>query len=267
MAVKTPHQNHPSVGSKSSLLPRKQLSRATSAPYGGKSTTSPQSRTRNANSRELSRKSSTSSTISRMTDEDSNDSAQFVSFVKKSLHDSGIISSKEDEDVVNDAIEKTLFELSDGSANSSIHSSMLQIVDGSVTKDELDQRNPDRFQKLRELASFNDDDISLDNVNLAEEEIVEVMQRDDSNPSNSHFVGKVNGESNHSGTDSPRRREEERRDSTDTFYSLKEESEESEDEKFSDLDEISEEDVDSKKSVKSDSKSSDSISFKNALKL
>ena len=144
---------------------------------------------------------------------------------------------------------------------------MLQIVDGSVTKDELDQRNPDRFQKLRELASFNDDDISLDNVNLAEEEIVEVMQRDDSNPSNSHFVGKVNGESNHSGTDSPRRREEERRDSTDTFYSLKEESEESEDEKFSDLDEISEEDVDSKKSVKSDSKSSDSISFKNALKL
>ena len=262
MAVQTPHQNHPSVGSKSSLLPRKQLSRATSAPYGGKSTTSPQSRTRKPNSRELSRKSSTSSTISRMTDEDSNDSAQFASFVKKSLHDSGVISSKEDEDVVNDAIEKTLFELSDGSANSSLHSSMLQIVDGSVAKDELDQRNPDRFQKLRELASFNDDDISLDNVNLAEEEIVEVMQKDDS-----HFGGKVNGESNHSGTDSQRREEEESRDSTDTFYSLKEESEESEDEKFSDLDEISEEDVDSKKSVKSDSKSSDSISFKNALKL
>ena len=262
MAVKTPHQNHPSVRPKSSLLPRKQLSRATSAPYGGKSTTSPQSRTRNANSRELSRKSSTSSTISRMTDEDSNDSAQFASFVKKSLHDSGIISSKEDEDVVNDAIEKTLFELSDGSANSSLHSSMLQIVDGSVGKDELDQRNPDRFQKLRELASCNDDDISLDDVHLAEEEIVEVMQKDDS-----HYIREVNGESNHSGTDSQRRQEEERRDSTDTFYSLKEESEESEDEKFSDLDEVSEEDVDSKKSVKSDSKSSDSISFKNALKL
>ena len=202
-----------------------------------------------------------------MTDEDSNDSAQFASFVKKSLHDSGIISSKDDEDVIDDAIEKTLFELSDGSANSSLHSSMLQIVDGSMGKDELDQRNPDRFQKLRELASFNDDDICLDDVNLADEETAETTQKDDSNPSNTLFVGEVDGESKKSSPDSRRRQEEDRRDSTDTFYSLKEESEESEDEKFSDLGEISEEDIDSKKSVRSDSKSSDSISFKNALKL
>ena len=264
MAVKPSNQNHLSGASRSPLPPRKQLSRATSAPYGGKSsvhTPSPQSRHRKANSRELSRKSSTSSTVSRMTDEDSNDSVQFANFVKKSLHDSGIMSSREDEDVVNDAIEKTLYELSDGSTNSSLHSSMLQIIDGSMDKDELDQRNPDRFLKLRELASFNDD-ISLADVNMAEEDVEDGLQKVDSNQSQPG-EGEINEESNQSGSNLHSQRRESR-DSTDTFYSLKEESEE---EKFSDLDEISEEEIDSKKSAKSESKNPDSDSFRDNLNI
>ena len=270
MAVKPINPNVLSAGAKSPLSSRRQLSRATSAPYGGKSKTPtpPQHKgNRKIGSRELSRKSSTSSTmsiVSRLTDEDSNDSTEFASFVRKNLQDNGIICSKEDEEVVNDAIEKTLYEHSDASNNSSLHSSMLQIVDGSVDKEELEQRNPERFQKLRQLASYNYDDISsLDDVNMAGEEVIENMKTDYISQSRLNVEKEFQDESNQSGNSFRSVREEETRDSTDTFYSLKEESEE---EKFSDLDEVSEEEKNSKKSSNSDSKTSDSLTFENAFK-
>ena len=265
MAVKPLHQNVLTARPNSSLLPKSQVSRTTSAPYGSKSKTltpSPQQGNRKANVRDLSRKSSTSSTISRMTDEDSNDSSQFASFVKKSLHDSGIMCSKEDEEVVDDAIEKTLHEVSDGSHNSSIHSSMMQIIDGSTDKEELEQRNPERFQKLRQLASNNYDDISLDDINMAGEEVLDNIRIDDCNQLKPN-ERELNDESNTSGHGFLNVREEETRDSTDTFYSLQEESEK---EVFSDLDEVSEEEKESNKSDKSETRSNDSLSVEKAFK-
>ena len=250
----------------SSLQPKRQISRTTSAPYGSKSKTltpSPKQSNRKANVRELSRKSSTSSAISRMTDEDSNDSAEFASFVKKSLHDSGIISSKEDEEVVDDAIEKTLHEVSDGSHNSSLHSSMMQIIDGSADKEELEQRNPERFQKLRQLANNNYDDISLDDINMAGEEVFDNIEIDDNNQLKPNSLRDHNDESNTSGNSFLSVQDEETRDSTDTFYSLKEEPEK---EFFSDLDEVSEEEKDSSKSNISETKSTDSLSVEKAFK-
>ena len=265
LAVKPLNQNVLPARPNSSLPPKRQVSRTTSAPYGSKSkalTPSPQQGNRKANVRELSRKSSTSSTISRMTDEDSNDSSQFASFVKKSLHDSGIMCSKEDEEVIDDAIEKTLHEVSDGSHNSSIHSSMMQIIDGSTDKEELEQRNPERFQKLRQLASYNYDDISLDDINMADEEVLDNIKVDGYNQLKPN-ERELNDESNISGHSFLSVREEETRDSTDTFYSFQEESEK---EVFSDLDEVSEEEKDSNKSNKSETKSNDSLSVETAFK-
>ena len=241
-------------------LPQKQpLSRTASAPFGGKSR-SPKTNTRKL---ELSRKSSTSSTMSRMSDEDSNESSQFASFVKRNLHDSGVISSVEDEEVVNDAIGMVLSELSDGSANSSMHSSMIQIVDGSMDKEDMEKRNPERFQKLRALASCNDDDVSLDDVNLADESVMENLQRADSSHLKVFVEGDFNEESNQSGNSFLSMRDEDTKDSTDTFYSIQEGSDE---DKVSDLDEVSEDENGPKKITKSDSKSSDSFSFEAAFK-
>lgn len=185
---------------------------------------------------------------------DSQDSAQFANFVKTNLQDSGIICSHEDQEVINDAIEKTLLEIGEGTANSS----MLQIVDGRLDKEELEQRNPDRFQKFRDLANLNNDEISLDDINMEAEAVLDTIQHEDGNLSKQSIGGE---ESNQSGENYLSIREEDTRDSTDTFYSLKEESE---DEIFSDLNEQSEEEDDSKKSRKS--KSSDNISFEKAFK-
>ena len=238
-------------------LPQKQpLSRATSAPFG-------KSRSPKTNTRNLSRKSSTSSTISRMSDEDSNESSQFASFVKRNLHDSGVISSIEDEEVVNDAIGMVLSELSDGSANSSMHSSMIQIVDGSMDKEDMEKRNPERFQKLRALASCSDMDVSLDDINLADEEVVENFGKADSSHLKVFVEGDFNEESNQSGNSFLSMRDEDTKDSTDTFYSIQEGSDE---DKVSDPDEISEDENGPKKITKSDSKSSDSFSFETAFK-
>ena len=190
---------------------------------------------------------------------DSQDSAQFANFVKTNLQETGIICSQEDEAIINDAIEKTLLEVADEGSNSS----MLQIVDGSVDKEEFEQRNPNRFQKLRELANFNDEDISLDDINMAAEDVPETKQNGDGNRSRPIIEDAINEESNQScsGISYLSMREEDTRDSTDTFYSLKEESGE---ESLSDFNEESEGEIDSKKSVKS--KSSDSFSFENAFK-
>ena len=238
-------------------LPQKQpLSRATSAPFG-------KSRSPKTNTRNLSRKSSTSSTISRMSDEDSNESSQFASFVKRNLHDSGVITSIEDEEVVNDAIGMVLSELSDGSANSSMHSSMIQIVDGSMDKEDMEKRNPERFQKLRALASCSDMDVSLDDINLADEEVVENFGKADSSHLKVFVEGDFNEESNQSGNSFLSMRDEDTKDSTDTFYSIQEGSDE---DKVSDPDEISEDENGPKKITKSDSKSSDSFSFETAFK-
>ena len=239
---------------------RRQLSRVTSAPIGKSATLtpSPLSGNRKANQKPLSRKSSASSRMSdSQTSLDSQDSAQFANFVKTNLQDSGIICSKEDEEVIEDAIEKTLLEIGEEGSNSP----MLQIVDGSADQEELEQRNPEKFQKLRELATFNYENISLDDINMAAEEVEE--ENDDGNRSKPVIEGDFIEESNQSGSGVSYLsiREEDTRDSTDTFYSLKEESEE---EKLSDFNEESEEEIDSKKSEKS--KSSDSISFEKAFK-
>ena len=226
---------------KSPMNPRRQVVRTISAPPGKTSSTPPSTTmTRRRKDTKTSRKNSTdsrtSSIGSRMSDDDSNDSSQFSLYAKSMLHEKGIIHSKEDEKVINTAIEKIMLETSE----EDITNTMMVVVDGSENSEEQEQRNPERFKRLRELANFDYSDVTLDDINMAADDVLDEFQKEDSFQSETtgdqvfevcNEVDELKSDcSNQSGHLTVYNNEEDTRHSTDTFYSLKEESEEDKDE-------------------------------------
>ena len=178
-------------------------------------------------------KQSSTGTPSLISEGSDDSSSSFTMFVKNNLQEKGIIVDKEDEDIVNNAIEKIL------SANGMQEdtSGMVEVVSRPKEHEEQDQqRNPERYQKFRELSTgnINDDDTSLDDINMAGDEFLPDLQLSEltqSDMTGEEVVGEVNNEdSNHSANECIGYDEEDTRDSIDTFYSVKEEPEdESED--------------------------------------
>jgi hypothetical protein len=239
--------------------PRRQLSRTISAPPGKTSTTPPSSMmTNRRKNSKSSRKNSTSSRMSSdANDDDSNDSSQFSTYVQNSL--GGLICSKEDEDIIKAAIEKTLLENNQSNTDNPMivntDNPMIVVVDGSETNEEQEKRNPEKYQKFSALSSLDNNDVSLDDINMAAEDVPDAFHKDDSYQSamaydhGSEALNDIeelrNAASNQSNNLNVAMNDEDTRDSTDTFYSLKEESDEDKD----------------------DSKSSENFSFERSFNL
>jgi hypothetical protein len=168
-------------------------------------------------------------------DDDSNDSSQFSTYVQNSLLEKGLICSKEDEDIIKAAIEKTLLE----NNQSNTDNPMIVVVDGSETNEEQEKRNPEKYQKFSALSSLDNNDVSLDDINMAAEDVPDAFHKDDSYQSamaydhGSEALNDIeelrNAASNQSNHLNFAINDEDTRDSTDTFYSVKEESDEDKD--------------------------------------
>ena len=207
--------------------PHTSLFRTSSAPQGA--TLTPPISTR-----KLSKKASrniSDSRSSRISSEGSDDSSSsFSLFVKNNLQEKGLICNKEDEQLIENAIKKTLLEHEMEEEGSG----MILEINCAKEKGEQQQqfgKNKEKYQKLQELSNFNYDDMSLDDINTAadellfnshEEQVDQMAARmDESTTEIIKRDSKMSSENPSSGV-----HEEDTRDSTDTFYSVPEEPEE-----------------------------------------
>ena len=203
--------------------PHTSLFRTSSAPQGA--TLTPPISTR-----KLSKKASrniSDSRSSRISSEGSDDSSSsFSLFVKNNLQEKGLICNKEDEQLIENAIKKTLLEHEMEEEGSG----MILEINCAKEKGEQQQqfgKNKEKYQKLQELSNFNYDDMSLDDINTAADELLfdsheeQVARMDESTTEIIKRDSKMSSENPSSGV-----HEEDTRDSTDTFYSVPEEPEE-----------------------------------------
>ena len=207
-----------------SRRPHTSLFRTSSAPQGA--TLTPPTGTR-----KLSKKASrniSDSRSSRISSEGSDDSSSsFSLFVKNNLQEKGLICNKEDEQLIENAIKKTLLEHEMEEEGSG----MILEINCAREKGEQLRKNQEKYQKLRELSNFNYDDMSLDDINIAADELLfnsheeqvdpMVARMDESTPEIVSGDSKISSENQCSSV-----YEEDTRDSTDTFYSVPEEPEE-----------------------------------------
>ena len=210
-----------------SRRPHTSLFRTSSAPQGA--TLTPPTGTR-----KLSKKASrniSDSRSSRISSEGSDDSSSsFSLFVKNNLQEKGLICNKEDELLIENAIKKTLLEHEMEEEGSG----MILEINCAREKGEQPQqfrKSQEKYQKLRELSNFNYDDMSLDDINIAAEELLfnshdgqvdpMVASMDESTPEIVSGDSKISSKNQSSSV-----YEEDTRDSTDTFYSVPEEPEE-----------------------------------------
>ena len=210
-----------------SRRPHTSLFRTSSAPQGA--TLTPPTGTH-----KLSKKASrniSDSRSSRISSEGSDDSSSsFSLFVKNNLQEKGLICNKEDEQLIENAIKKTLLEHEMEEEGSG----MILEINCAKEKGEQPQqfsKNQEKYQKLRELSNFNYDDMSLDDINIAADELLfnsheeqvdpMVARMDESTPEIVSGDSKISSENQSSSV-----YEEDTRDSTDTFYSVPEEPEE-----------------------------------------
>ena len=205
--------------------PHTSLFRTSSAPQGA--TLTPPTGTR-----KLSKKASrniSDSRSSRISSEGSDDSSSsFSLFVKNNLQEKGLICNKEDEQLIENAIKKTLLEHEMEEEGSGM------ILEINCAKEKGEQqfgKNQEKYQKLQELSNFNYDDMSLDDINTAADELLfnsheeqvdpTAARMDESTPEIIKRDSKMSSENPSSSV-----HEEDTRDSTDTFYSVQEEPEE-----------------------------------------
>ena len=156
--------------------PHTSLFRTSSAPQGA--TLTPPIGTR-----KLSKKASkniSDSRSSRISSEGSDDSnSSFSLFVKNNLQEKGLICNKEDEQLIENAIKKTLLEHEMDEEGSGM---TLEINCAKEKGEKQFRKNEEKYQKLQELSNFNYDDMSLDDINTAADELLFNSHEDQVDP-------------------------------------------------------------------------------------